>query len=474
MATRRAQGMIAATLLTATVLAGALAPAVSHPNPPVKQPLSVAAPAGGPIRFSGTLDRTAVVRGGDGIVRMELVMSAAPGSAAEGVRRPTDLVVVLDRSGSMAGDKMVHARAAVRQLLAQLTAGDRFALVTYSNDALVHIPLTQVDARTRPNLLLSVDSIAPDGGTNMASGLDRGFDLIEASRGADRVPHMLLISDGLANQGDSSPDGLRGRAGRAARAELMLSTVGVGSDFNEQLMTSLADAGTGNYYYVQDTNMLSDVFAREFHAARETVASGLAVTVSPASGVKVVDAAGYPLESAGNQVVFRPGSLFAGQERRVWLTLAVPHDALGETNLGEFSLAYTSGSERQSLSLEGLPQIACVQGDEEFYSRLSPEAWSRSTVVEGYSKMQEDVARQVQSGDREAAVARLRSFRAEAEKMNQRLQQPAVAAQLREVDKLEDQVTAAFTGPGQEARRNDLGKAANAQALDTRRAGSKK
>ena len=67
----------------------------------------------------------------------------------------------------------------------------------------------------------------------------------------------------------------------------MLTTVGVGADFNEYLMTALADAGTGNYYYLKAGDDLASVFAREFDAARATVASGLAVRIEPADGVRV-------------------------------------------------------------------------------------------------------------------------------------------------------------------------------------------
>ena len=82
------------------------------------------------------------------------------------------------------------------------------------------------------------------------------------------------------------------------------------------------------------------VFNDEFAAARETVASGLAVSIRPGSGIEVVDAAGYPLERKGSEVSFRPGDLFAGQERRIWLTLRAPTSAEGEFPLGRFAVSY--------------------------------------------------------------------------------------------------------------------------------------
>jgi Ca-activated chloride channel family protein len=474
MTTPRTRLAIATALLGATALAGARAarqaPAVSTGGA-----TTVAAPGAGRVTFTGTLDRTSVLRGGDGVVRMELVMrAAADADRITAVRKPTDLVIVLDRSGSMSGEKIEHARAAVRELVGQLGPEDRFALVTYSNTASLTIPFAVANADTRASWLTTVGAITADGGTNISGGLDLGMDLIETSRGAGRAARAILISDGLANDGDPTPEGLVRRAGRAARGEYVLSTVGVGSDFNEYLMTALADAGTGNYYYLRGGADLASVFAREFDAARTTVASALAVDVAPGDGVRVVDAGGYPLEQTGGGVRFRPGALFAGQERRVWVTLAVPNGALGEHDLGRFTLAYGDGADRTTLSLAGLPRIACVGAEDDFYAGVDKEAWARSVVVDTYNKMQEEVAREVKAGRRDAALGRLRQFKDEAGAMNARMNAPAVAAQLGVADRLERDVAGAFEGAEQAAKQNELSKAKSAESVDARRVGSKK
>jgi Ca-activated chloride channel family protein len=319
-----------------------------------------------------------------------------------------------------------------------------------------------------------VSSIDASGGTNMSSGLERGLDLVESARGAGRVPHVILISDGLANQGDATPEGLLRRARRAAQGEFMLSSVGVGEDFNEYLMTALADAGTGNYYFVHDPRELTNVFAREFDAARTTVASGLAIEIAPAPGVRIVDAAGYPMEHSGNTVVLRPGSLFAGQERRIWLTLAVPQHAVGDYPLGDFAVSYGAGAQRQRLSFSDVPRVACVANQEQFLANVDVPAWSRSVVVDAYNEMQDEVARAVKEGRKDDALQRVRQFRDETEAMNQHFNSAPVAQRLLSVDQLEADVTGAFSGPGQEQKQNALSKAASAEAVESRRVGAKK
>jgi Ca-activated chloride channel family protein len=473
----RTRAIVAGALVLATAVVGTVARGKGNggQTAPIR-PSTVyfTAPSSGPVTFTGTLDRTAVLRGKDGVVRMELVMGAKDQNAGRSARVPTDLMVILDRSGSMGGYKLEQARTAVRELVAQLGPEDRFGLVTYSNDATLVIPLATADADARARWFTTLAGIDADGGTNMSSGLDLGLDTIERARSAGHVPRAILLSDGLANQGDASHEGLLRRATRAARSEYMLTTVGIGTDFNEYLMTALADAGTGNYYYLKASDDLANVFAREFDGARTTVASGLAVQIEPADGVRVVDAAGYPLEQAAHAVLFRPGALFVGQERRVWVTLAVPSSALGDVALGHVSLSYANGPERTTLAVADVPHVTCVQGEDDFFAAVDASSWTRSVIVDGYNEMQQKVAQEVKAGRRDAALAAIRQFRDDTTAMNAHVQSAPVAGQLKSVDKLEADVGGAFVGDNQPAKQNELSKLRSAAALDERRAGNKR
>jgi Ca-activated chloride channel family protein len=397
----------------------------------------------GPVRFSGALEGTAVLPGRDRDVRMELVIGA---DAARGIapRVPTDLVVVLDHSGSMSGDKIEHARAAVRTLIAGLGDGDRFALVTYADQAHARIPLGTV--QQRPSWYETVDSIRPEGGTNMSSGLDVALAMIDATRASGRAPRLVLISDGLANQGDASREGLVGRASRAARGEYALSTVGVGADFDEGLMAALADAGTGNFHFLASANGLDRILSAEFATARENVASGLRVAIEPASGIGVVDAAGYPLTRDGNSVRFQPGDLFAGQERRIWVTLRVPAGASGDVPLGRFALEYGAGGERHRLAFTETPRVAAVADESAYFAGLDTASWERSVVVDQYNALRRSVAEAVKDGRERDAVAEIQKYRTEVASKNDKVQSQEVARQLADAAKLEERVQQAASG----------------------------
>jgi Ca-activated chloride channel family protein len=308
----------------------------------------------------------------------------------------------------------------------------------------------------------------------MSRGIDVAVRTVEASRKAGRAARVILISDGLANQGDTSLEGLKARASRVTRWEHVLSTVGVGQDFNEFLMSSLADAGTGNYYYLNDATKLGTVFAQEFEATRETVATGLVLTLKPGSGVNVLDAAGYPLERDGKQVAFHPGSLFSGQERRIWVTYQVPGDRVGNYDVGTISLAYSDGGERHSLTLEDAPKVACVADEDRFFASVDKDVWEESVLKEAYNRLQEKVARAVKEGRRDEALQEIDAYRAQNGYMNSQIQSQAVSDSLDEVEKLEAEVQGAFVGPNQAVKQNRLSKERQAAGRDGRRVGSKK
>jgi len=430
--------------------------------------LTASADAG--VTLAGQLDRSAVMQGGDGRVHLELVIGAETLPDADSPRLPTDLVVVLDRSGSMQGEKIQQARAAIRQLISQLGPEDRFGLVAFSSTSRVVIPLTHAVVEASTAWPRAVEALEAGGGTRMAPALDLGLGLVEHSRQAGRAPRIMLLSDGLAEE---SPQVLRSEATRAARGEYTLSTVGIGADFDETMMSSLADAGTGNYYYLRDLAQLAEIFSDEFETARSTVATGLAVTLTPGEGVEVTDAAGYPLERSGRNVTFRPGTLFSGQERRVWVTFQVPTHPIAEHALGEIALVFSRDGIRRRIALDDVPRIATVQTRDDFLAGLDDEHWARAVVAEEYGELQKKVGEYVQQGRRDEAVKEIDAFRSRNAPLQAAAPSPEVARALEGSAALESSVDDAFASPNAPAARNELGKGLLMKSLIVRRDGDR-
>jgi len=422
------------------------------------------------VALEAHFDRNAVLEGQDGLVRMELVLRAR---ATEGLpaSMPTDLLVVLDRSGSMNGAKIHDARQAVKQLISQLSPEDRFALVTFSSSAEVAVPFGHATPEARARWNRSVERIFAGGGTYMDPGLDLGLRTLEAAQARGRAPRAIVISDGLAAEPHPV---LRAQAVRSASAEIPLSAIGIGADFDENLMSALADAGTGNFYYLRDTGQLAEIFAAEFSTARETLASALRVTIEPAPGVAVVGAAGYPIARVGNIARFQPGTLFAGQERRIWVTLRVPTDEIGETRPGAVRVDYRRNGELHRLALADFPTIACVRDPDRFFAKVDTDVWEQGVVVEEYNALRQLVAGHVANGRADDAKSVIRDFVDRNEAMNRVVASPSVAQQIEAAAELEADVAEAFRGDDAAEKQNLMGKSLQARGAAERRPGSRK
>ncbi len=426
------------------------------------------------VQLSARLDRTSVLEGGDGLVRVELTVAGRDEPDTRRVARTsTDLLVVLDRSGSMQGEPLAHALGSVRQLIDSLGSEDRFALITYDSSAQLAIPLGLATPAARDSWLAIVASIGIGGGTNMSSGLDLASRQIAAQRLSGRASRIVLVSDGHANEGDSSREGLVARATQAVPGGYVMSTVGVGSGFDESLMTALADAGTGNFYFVQRSDELGGIFEGEFASARREVASALDVEIRPGSGVQVVSAAGYPLRHAADRVDFHPGALFAGQRRRIWITFRVPTLAgHSSQTLADIELHFMRSGEPRSLRLADLPGVALVANETEFFAGLDRDAWASAVAEDEVGQLKQDVSRDLQANKPEAAAAKMQAFRAAARIVNNYAASPAVAGILVDVAEMEASVDrAAREKDG--AAQNELSKRYNAEGYDERRPGAK-
>ncbi len=385
----------------------------------------------GAVTLSTQVDRTSVFNDGDGIVRMELVLSGKDAPFSMQVL-PTDLVVILDRSGSMSGEKIEQARSAVKRIIDQLEPSDRFALVSFSSHPSQDISLSFATSQAKPHWHQVVSNIRDGGGTNMTSALQTGMRLVDSIREPGRTTRTILISDGHANNAANATNLFRELAKNSPSDTFTLSTIGIGNGFDEVLMNNLADMGTGNSYYLRELAQLDEILTDELLTARETVANALTVHLQTGNGVRVTDAAGYSLEETLNGVLFRPGALFAGQERRVWVTYQVPHTKAGNHDLGNVVVEFQQGGERHRVTSKTLPQIACVEKEADFLASIDRNAWERSVVVDEYNQVKQDVAKYLREGKKDKAKKALGDFQVRNQRMNEAVSSPVVADVLTE------------------------------------------
>jgi Ca-activated chloride channel family protein len=246
---------------------------------------SVVSGKNGIVTLSGNLTQDKILYGGDGTAALALTLSADEVLDLDlGEANHVDMVIVLDRSGSMGGKKIADARRAALNLLSHLTSADRFGLVTYSDAVQRRSNLIKVTPANRKRLEAIISSISASGATNLGAGLQEGIDLLLSAREMGNTRRVILISDGLANRGITDPVSLGNMATISIEKEFAVSTVGVGSDFNEHLMTYIADRGAGNYYYLENPNLFARVFLKEFKITRAAVATSVEVRIPMKDG----------------------------------------------------------------------------------------------------------------------------------------------------------------------------------------------
>ncbi len=226
--------------------------------------------------FTVQVDRT-LVRAESRSTRFALVSVAAPEAPRHAQRIPVNIAIVLDRSGSMAGQKFILARRAVEQALEQLQSGDRFALVVYDDavDVLAESTLATVDAKR--GALAKLARLEPRGSTDLSGGWMRGCEQVAFTMSANArsngasINRCLLLTDGLANRGITDRDELIMHASALRARGVQTSTFGVGADFDERLLAGMADAGGGHFYFLADASQIPELIASEVGEALEVV-----------------------------------------------------------------------------------------------------------------------------------------------------------------------------------------------------------
>lgn len=244
-------------------------------------------------------------------------------SIASSKRRPMNLAVVLDRSGSM-GDqaKMEYARKALNSLIDQLREGDIFSLVIY--DDVVEVLQRAQRVGNTERLRGLVERVSPRGSTNLGGGMVEGFRQVERHAGKEFVNRVILLSDGLANQGVTDPHELNRIARRYRGKSISLTTMGVGVDYNENLMVGLSESGGGSYYFIESPRTLASIMRKEFNLLSSVVTQNACIELRPARGVRLVDVIGYEHRIEGDRLEIPVGDLYAGDRQELTVELDIP------------------------------------------------------------------------------------------------------------------------------------------------------
>ncbi|BAU66951.1 von Willebrand factor, type A [Stanieria sp. NIES-3757] len=255
-------------------------------------------------------------------------------------RRPLNLSLVLDRSGSMGGDPLRYAISAAQQLVEYLTPEDYLSVVVY--DDTPQTILSPQPVENQAKIQAAIGKIKAGGLTNLSDGWLKGFDYVKSQQSKERINRVLLLTDGQANVGISDPQALIEIAKEKAKEEIITTTLGFGNHFNEDLLIGIADAAGGNFYFIQSPKEAVDVFRIEMESLVSVVAQNLTVTLQPETGISIAEILNnYRFLRNGEDVEVLLGDVYHIESKPLAVQFslsAIPKT--GKTNLATLSYTY--------------------------------------------------------------------------------------------------------------------------------------
>ncbi|HSU28595.1 MAG TPA: VWA domain-containing protein [Chitinophagaceae bacterium] len=264
-------------------------------------------------------------------------------------RIPLNIAIVIDHSGSMAGDKMENAKKAAKEIVNKLTADDFVSVVIY--DSGVELIQASVRAIDKTPILEKIEKIKDGSSTNLWGGTEKGYEQVKTNYKKNYLNRVLLISDGLVNEGITSTFEIKKRVEAFKNEEgISLSSFGVGLDYNELLMTDMAETGAGNYYFIEKPDQIAALFEKELNGMLNVVAQNAELKIQLPAGVKLQKVFTFKPIQAGNELVFKMRDLFSEETRGIMIRFSLDEgvsDKLKFTSI----LSYDDITDNQRKSL---------------------------------------------------------------------------------------------------------------------------
>ena len=287
----------------------------------------------------GATSRTAVPKPDPNLVEIEitpvrsLVQAGRPGTLAARVRirtrdlpqehsPPVNLGLVIDTSSSMEGRAIAEARAAARLVLDSMQDGDRLSVVVFHSTAEVLVPSVVLGRKSRAAVVRSIGRMTARGTTDLETGLVKGIEEVKRSLRSDGINRIVLLSDGVPNDATS----VIAMAQAAGQAGISITALGLGLEYDETLLTEVAQQSGGRFHYIQDSSRVASVMREEVLELRRVVGRNMQLALTPGPAVTMNAVLGQAPSQSGRVTHLPIGELGQGEVRDFYLELALaPH-----------------------------------------------------------------------------------------------------------------------------------------------------
>jgi hypothetical protein len=206
------------------------------------------------------------------------------GVAAQRANLGLNLCVVIDRSGSMSGEKLDQAKRSCVEIFESLNSTDKLSVIAFDSEVISVVNPQTPRNQVKDRLL----ALTPGGQTNLSKGWYLGLLELQTYATDQHLNRLVLLSDGQANEGEQKPSVLGAESGRA-RDELGIttSTIGIGKDFQEDILKTIARESGGRFWFIGE-ELIEDIIREEFSGALSVFLERPKVEVSLPAGIGIL------------------------------------------------------------------------------------------------------------------------------------------------------------------------------------------
>ena len=295
-------------------------------------------------------------------------------------RAPLNIALVIDRSGSMQGARIEGARAAAMMAIDRLGPRDIVSVVSYDDRVEVEIPATRATDPSR--IKDKIRQLTPRGSTAIHAGLLGGLGEIRKFQSRDAINRIILLSDGLANVGPSSPEHFA-RLGREIAGEgITVSTIGLGLGYNEDLMSKLAINADGSHVFVQEPADLAGFLNREIDDIQSIFAQDISVTIELERHARPIRSLGRDAEIKPDRISWKLGQLVGGTEQVLLAEIESPADlGVGPSDIARVRISYRNVATGQTVDQTATVSLAASSIATEIEAGINPDVMRDATLL---------------------------------------------------------------------------------------------